>query len=58
MYDYLDPDEPHYLLVSGPADAGVDYWACQLRWAKRAEKSWQEYLARKGYGKTSDDDSQ
>ena len=26
MHDYLDPDEPHYLLVSGPTDAGVDYW--------------------------------
>lgn len=58
MHDYLDPDEPHDLLVSGPTDASVDYWACQLCWVKRAEKSWQEYLARKGYGKTSDDDSQ
>lgn len=36
MHGYLDPDEPHYLLLSGPADASVDYWACQLRWAKRA----------------------
>lgn len=39
MHDYLDPDEPHYLLVSGPADASVDYWMSLLLQALEAEKA-------------------
>lgn len=58
MHDCADLEEPHSILLTGPDFANVNYWMSLLLQALEAEKSRQEYLARKGYGKTSDDDSQ
>lgn len=58
MHDYADLEEPHSIFLSGPDFANVNYWMSLLLQTLEAEKSRQEHLARKGYGKTSDDDSQ
>nr|DAK14999.1 MAG TPA: hypothetical protein [Caudoviricetes sp.] len=58
MHDCADLEEPHSIFLSGPDFANVNYWMSLLLQALEAEKSRQEHLTRKGYGKTSDDDSQ
>lgn len=57
MHSYTDPDAFRYILVTGPADAGPDYWAMQIEWAKRAEKTWQEHLVREGKAVANGTDS-